>query len=193
VQADGEGHSGALLPDVWVTCDVCDGKRYVQLMMDNERDKMNITMIPVGDNGYSDGFKGKHTIRLETETFARFSIGGWDKNTKRRIEFDGPMVSGPYAFACRMCCVIDNFGGSAREARDAANAGTEHVVNFGDILLIDDAFYRVEDARLTKSGLGNDSLIKLVLVPRKDETLEMIAFGVRTMPFFRQTAPTHCN
>tara|TARA_R100000664_G_scaffold31094_1_gene44305 strand:- start:117 stop:347 length:231 start_codon:yes stop_codon:yes gene_type:complete len=53
---------------------------------------------------------------------------------------------------------------------------TEHVVNFGDILYIDDAFYRVEDARLTNK-FANDSLIKLVLVPRKDETLEMMAFA----------------
>jgi|TARA_R110002110_G_scaffold412716_1_gene639042 hypothetical protein len=137
---------------------------------------MNITMIPVGDNGYSDGFRGTHTIRLETETFARFSIGGWGKDTEGRIEFGGPMVSGPYAFANRKASVIDNFGGSAREALDAADAGTEHVVNFGDTLLIDDAFYRVEDARLT-NRLANDDLIKLVLVPRKDETLEMMAFA----------------
>lgn len=88
----------------------------------------------------------------------RFGIGAMPADMSGRQVTGGPLVPGPWAFAFGLCSVIDNHGGSAREAAEKRAAGTEHVVDFGDELVIDGHAYTVE--RIPWSS----EHVKLVLV-----------------------------
>ena len=86
--------------------------------------------------------KTYHTLQLKN-TRHRFGIGCVQRGEEARREFQGPMVPGPWAYTYGLCTVIDNYGGTGRESAEKLAEGTEHIVEDGNLLEIDDVVYEV--------------------------------------------------
>lgn len=56
---------------------------------------------------------------LERTNFRMCNLGIVPEGEEGRQVFQGPMVPGPWGYTVTHSLVIDNFGGSAREAREA--------------------------------------------------------------------------
>lgn len=84
-----------------------------------------------------------------------------------RKDHGGPEVPGPWASAYGLCAVIDNHGGTAREAADRQAAGLEHTVHVGDEIVIAGHRCTVE---IWKRGTAWTDVHNIMLVP-VDETV----------------------
>jgi hypothetical protein len=85
------------------------------------------------------------TIRIGNTVF---QFGGWSSEGLHRVEFGGPMVAGPQAYAFPKCAVICSNPemGSGAESQRNRKAGLETDANFGDLVEIDSVVYRLESA-----------------------------------------------
>lgn len=63
-------------------------------------------------------------------------VGGWDATGEGRVEFQGPMVKGPYAFITGRAGVIDCNGGTGRLHREAEDNGLMFKAKEGDTLVM---------------------------------------------------------
>jgi hypothetical protein len=62
-----------------------------------------------------------------------------------RQVFQGELVPGPWAFGFPLSTVIDNYGGTAREAENNRIIGMEFDAEIGDKFIIDDRVYVLTD------------------------------------------------
>lgn len=63
-------------------------------------------------------------------------VGGWDQTGEGRVEFQGPMVPGPYAFITGRAGVIDCNGGTGRLHREAEAQNLMFRVKAGDTVVL---------------------------------------------------------
>lgn len=91
----------------------------------------------------------------------RFGLIFVPEGCAARKDHGGPQVPGPWAGAHGLCTVIDNFGGTAREAADRVAAGLEYVVNVGDVVEIEGVHFTVE---IWKRGTGWTDVHNVMLV-----------------------------
>jgi len=92
------------------------------------------------------GTKVATTLRLRG-TFHRFGLGFVAEGDEGRQEMHGPLVPGPWAYAFGLCTVIDNYGGTGREAAEREEAGLEHEVSAGDVVVVGGHRYTVRIER----------------------------------------------
>lgn len=104
----------------------------------------------------------------------RFGVIFVPVGCEARKDHGGPMVPGPWASAHGLCTVVDNFGGTAREAADRVAAGLEHVVNVGDVVEIEGERYTVE---LWKRGTAWIDRHNIMLVPVPGEPVACAGTG----------------
>ncbi len=103
--------------------------------------------IPMMMNRHGDSLTTHHTLRLRPSIITRFGIGSIGVGQEARKYMNGPLIPGPWAYTFGLSTILDNHGGSGRESTDALAAGTEHMVDDGDLLEIDGHTYRIRVIR----------------------------------------------
>jgi hypothetical protein len=91
----------------------------------------------------------------------RIAIGYVGPEGTCRRTYQGPLLSGPYAYAYPLPTVIDNYGGSGREAAEREAAGLELTLDSGDTIEIRGQRFEYRDGTGSRSGASYGNFIPL--------------------------------
>ena len=107
-------------------------------------------VIAVTPNRYGDGFDSPNTIAVYSRYArgnVRLAVGYKGAGQSGRQEQGGPIIPGPWPYTFPLPTVIDNYGGTGREAAERIAAGTEYPVEIGDRFTIEGIVYVLTDDR----------------------------------------------
>jgi len=127
----------------------------LRVLTDNEREaqafKARGERVPMmADVNYCEGhapivnLKGRTLLALDNKHGhyrLYFHVGAVPRGSEGRKDYGGPMVPGPWAFACGRAVVLSD--SRAHQERDAAEEAAAIVVTDGSLLVIDNCQYRV--------------------------------------------------